>query len=229
MLKLGLMGLLDARRRARGLTGDKTLKADAQETFRQVYAEGAWVVEEGQESRSGTGSSAKATAGIADAIGVAMRELGCASLVDVGCGDWNWMRLQAFDYDYTGVDIVPEVIARNSEAYSRANVRFAVCNAIEEPPPKADMAVCREVLFHLSFDDAKAVIANIAKSARYLCATTDADLWFNSDIRTGDFRMLNLMRAPLNLPEPIGLIPDTAVAPGRFLGVWRLDQLDQSA
>jgi hypothetical protein len=48
---------------------------------------------------------------------------------------------------------------------------------------------------------------------------------FNSDIRTGDFRMLNLRRRPFGLPPPLLSVPDDRVTPCRTLGVWRTDAI----
>lgn len=219
LLKTGTIGLLDRRRKRNGFMTSDYIRADAADTFRQSYASGGWVHGDGQESRSGVGSEVSATEGLLDRIEAAMTLLGCRFLVDVGCGDWNWMKRRAFCFDYTGVDIVPEVIAEN-QRYARENVRFVVCNAIKECPPRADFALCREVLFHLSFSDTNRLIANVKRSARYFCATTDLDIWFNSDIRTGDFRQINLLRAPFNFPDPVCLIPDRALLAGRYLGVW---------
>jgi hypothetical protein len=220
MHQTGTIGLLDRRRRQRGFknTAD-SLFADAESTFKETYSNGGWVLYKGQESTSGVGSSLAATRGIFEAVQSVMAELEANSLVDVGCGDWNWMRQQNITVDYTGIDIVPEVIAQNRK-YARSNVRFEISNAIDQPPPRADMALAREVIFHLSFSDGRAMLKNLATSADYVCATTDVDVRFNSDIRTGDFRPLNLMIKPFNLPRPIALINDSAVSQGRFLAVW---------
>jgi 2-polyprenyl-3-methyl-5-hydroxy-6-metoxy-1,4-benzoquinol methylase len=150
--------------------------------------------------------------------------IGCQSLVDVGCGDWNWFSQAAFDFDYTGIDVVPDVIEANRR-HERAGVRFAVVNAIEEPIPTADFALCREVLFHLSFAHARAVVANVKRAARYFAATTDLDLWFNSDIQTGDFRRINLLRRPYRFPPPLCLVDDSRLVPGRRLAVWETASL----
>lgn len=219
MLKTGTVGILDRRRRRWGINTADFLLADAESTFRNTYSHGGWVHHEGQESASGLGSSVEATRGLFDAIQTVMATIGASSLVDVGCGDWNWMRHQTIEVDYTGVDIVPEVISDNQK-HASANVRFEVLDAIIETVPKADLALAREVIFHLSFRDAKSMLSNLAASADYICATTDTDVWFNSDIRTGDFRRLNLLKSPFNLPRPIALIGDKAVSQGRFLAVW---------
>jgi hypothetical protein len=50
--------------------------------------------------------------------------------------------------------------------YERSGVRFAVVDAIRGPIPEADFALCREMLFHLSFAHGRAVIDNVKRSAR---------------------------------------------------------------
>lgn len=58
-------------------------------------------------------------------------------------------------------------------------------------------------------------------SSRWLIATTDQSIWFNSDIETGDFRNINLERTPYNLPRAHEYIRDNSAFPGRVLGIWR--------
>jgi len=193
--RAGLTGLLRRRQAARGFQVGRYICDDAAETFRATYRSGGWVHGEEQESGSGIGSSAAVTTGLVERINAALRHVAAESLVDVGCGDWNWMKRSKLDVAYTGIDVVPEVIEEN-QWYARAGVSFAVCEAIEGPIPPADAALCREVLFHLSFADARAVVKNIMAAARYLVATTDLDIWCNSDNQKGDFRRLNLLRRP---------------------------------
>lgn len=220
----GLTRLLRRRQAARGFNVGRYIRQDAAETFRANYQTGGWVHGDGQESRSGIGSSAAVTAGLLERIRAVMKHLRAESLVDVGCGDWNWMKWGELDFAYTGVDVVPELIAENQQ-HARPGVSFALCNAIEGPIPSADVALCREVLFHLSFADARAVVAHIKKTARFLLATTDLDIGINSDIQTGDFRRINLLRRPFGFPTPLGLVPDRGLVPARYLGVWETASL----
>jgi 2-polyprenyl-3-methyl-5-hydroxy-6-metoxy-1,4-benzoquinol methylase len=220
----GLTRLVHRRRAARGFHTERYLRDNAAETFRANYQIGGWVHSEGQESRSGIGSSAAVTTGLIERIGAIMKHLGAQSLVDVGCGDWNWMKRGRLDFAYTGIDVVPEVIEENQQ-HARPGVRFTVCNAIEGPIPTADVALCREVLFHLSFADARAVVKNIKAAAHFLLATTDLDIWFNSDIQTGDFRRINLLRRPFRFPTPLGLVPDRGLIRARYLAVWETASL----
>lgn len=219
-LKLGAGGLLRRRRRGHGLVTSHLDPSTIVDRFREAYRSSAWVSSESQLSRSGLGSETSATRTIVEALPELLVRLECMTLLDVGCGDWNWMREVRLPCAYVGVDIVPDVIEANRR-YERAGIAFEVCDAIKGRLPKADVVLCREVLFHLSFRDGLAALANIRASAEWLLATSDSAIWFNSDIATGDFRRINLEHAPYRLPRPRAVISDESVCRGRVLALWK--------
>lgn len=218
-LKLGAGSLLRRRRRQHGLVTAHLDPATAVDRFREAYGSRAWVTGDGQLSLSGLGSEASATRSVVEALPALLVRLGCETLLDVGCGDWNWMREVHLPCDYVGVDIVPEVIEANRR-YEGVGVGFQVADAIEGPLPRADVVLCREVLFHLSFSDGMAALANIRGAGRWLLATSDTEIWFNSDVATGDYRRINLERTPYRLPRPRAVISDESVCRGRVLALW---------
>jgi SAM-dependent methyltransferase len=216
--KLGRPDFLDAWRQRRGGKIDHFKQSGVSERFASIYRSGVWKHRAGQQSASGFASELASTGAARAELPSLLAALGCRRLRDVGCGDWNWMRHVRLECDYLGIDIVPSVIQANA-AFKRPGVDFRTLDAISEPLPEADVALCRDVLFHLSFADAQAVLTNIRRSARWLVATTDA-MWFNSDIRSGDFRVVNLCRRPYRLPEPQRYIIDDQVFPRRRLAAW---------
>jgi len=128
--------------------------------------------------------------------------------------------------DYIGLDIVPELISHNTERYARPGRSFHLIDATTCFLPAADAILCREMLFHLSFEDIGRVIANVKCSgARFLVATNDEGLSLNADILSGDFRLLNLKKAPFFFPEPLTAMPDNRVSPDRTLSVWDVSSL----
>ena len=185
----------------------------------KAYGSRAWVSNRGQHSLSGLGSELAATRTVVEGLPELLAAVGCTRLLDIGCGDWNWMREVRLPCDYIGIDIVPEVIEANRR-YERGGVEFLVLDAIEGPLPTADVVLCREVLFHLSFQDGKTVLANIRTAGKWLLATSDTRIWFSSDVATGDFRRINLERAPYRLPRPRAVINDESVCRGRVLALW---------
>jgi hypothetical protein len=131
--------------------------------------------------------------------------------------------------DYIGLDVVDTVIKRNITQFERPGRAFVLADATVDELPEADIVLCREILFHLSFDDMRKLLLNIlSKDRRYFIATSDRQTLFNSDIPTGDYRLLNLEARPLRFPPPIRLIEDSAVSPRRIVGVWDMDHLKKA-
>lgn len=70
-------------------------------------------------SVSGLGSEDRATAGIREALPGLLRRLGARSLLDARCGDAGWIGSVKLEVDYTGIDIVPSLIAANMARVAR--------------------------------------------------------------------------------------------------------------
>ena len=175
---------------------------------------------------SGAGSSLEATAALRQALPSLLNELNAKTLLDVGCGDFFWMQHVAIEQNYVGIDVVDSVIAMNTKLSARPGREFLTRDATADELPDADVVLCREVLFHLSFNDIRKVLRNVlSKKRSYLLATTDRRTVFNSDIPTGDFRILNLEAWPLKFPPPDRMIDDCAVSSRRVIGVWDAKRL----
>lgn len=204
------------RRRQEHMVGDS--RADR---FSAIYEKEVWSFGRSDIPLSGTGSSLDATVNLRSALPDLVRRLNVGTLVDVGCGDYNWMSRIDLPCDYVGIDIVPWLIERNSEKYGSDKVRFLTGDVVAEPPPKGDLLLCREVLFHLSLEDGIAALRNmVASGCSYLLFTTDHATVFNAEIESGDFRLVNLERSPYRLPPPQDKIEDDVISKGRFIGVW---------
>lgn len=190
--------------------------------FTQIYQKNLWF--RNRESKSGAGSTLQATENVRSQLPLLLKKLGAENLVDLGCGDFNWMKQIDLPCHYIGLDIVPMVVEENTKQYGGETREFRQHDAISDPlPPESDAILCREVLFHLSFSDTEKVMQNILKSsARYLIATTCQALKENHDIRTGDFRNINLMLPPFCLPTPMDSVQDDAVNKDTVLAVWAL-------
>ena len=194
--------------------------------FNNIYKKGIW---DGKgQSRSGAGSTLEATKNIRKALPVILNEMKAKSIVDLGCGDFYWMKKVSLPCKYIGLDIVEEVIEENKQQYANKTRSFQHHNAVEDSLPEtSDVVLCREVLFHLSFDDCLKLIKNVSDSnARYFLATTSQMLKENRDIRTGEFRNINLTEAPFNFPAPEKCIKDSEnVSKDRFLCVWKVKDI----
>jgi hypothetical protein len=223
------LGLSSAHRRLRKLRGQNVehlYQRTLASRFTAVYRNRVWLNERQTGSLSGLGSELARTESIRRSLPGLLRSLGTEVLLDVGCGDFTWMKELSLDCRYIGIDVVPHLIEENTRRYASPARSFRALDATLAPIPRADTVLCREVLFHLSFPDIRRLIGSIARSgARHLIATTDRSVQLNAEITSGDFRRLNLMRAPCRFPEPLLSLADNGVCEDRALGVWRVADL----
>lgn len=209
---------------ARGLPGESV-----ERRFERIYRMNLW---RGEESRSGPGSSLEETAVIRAELPRLVRELDARVLLDIPCGDFFWMRQVLTELDletYIGADVVANVIEENNRRYGSPRCTFVRLDLCSDLLPRADLVVVRDVLDHLSFADIRLALSNlVASGSTYLLATTYPVRPDNTDIRSGDWRPLNLEAAPLSLPAPLELINEQSAKPGypdKSLGLWRISDL----
>jgi hypothetical protein len=186
-------------------------------------ATGQWLYDLNQESISGPGSTVSYTEGFRPQLENFLRQCGCKSLLDAPCGDFNWMRLVQLPQGarYFGGDIVAQIIDRNRASFGNSDRLFFEINLTNEPLPDADVWLCRDCLFHLSYDHIFQVLRNSLRSRiDYYLLTSHLNAE-NSDAVTGSFRELNLLSPPFNLPTPrIRMNDSVSGFPARYVGVW---------
>ena len=211
-----------------------------EETFGQIYATNSW---KSEESVSGQGSTLEATAAIRKVLPHIFKAYDIRSILDIPCGDFAWwnemgindlitgedvMRKPDKWFDYTGADIVPELIRKNREKFS--GQKFLELDLVTGTLPKVDLVFCRDCLGHLSNANVRLAVKNIkASGAKYLMATTFTDpKWsLDMDILDGEWRPINMMKgAGYALGEPILLINEGFTKNMEYhdksLGLWKL-------
>ena len=201
----------------------------AEERFRHIYESNHW---DEAESVSGPGSTMEETEPIRSELPALLGELGATSLLDLPCGDFHWMQhTNLAGIDYIGGDLVGELIERNQEQYKRNGVSFRKLDLVHDKLPQVDAVLCRDCLVHLSFADAHAALANVARSgAKWLLTTSFSSIKRNDDIVTGQWRPLNLMLPPFNLPKSAKRIAENCTETeftDKLLGVWPIADLTQ--
>jgi SAM-dependent methyltransferase len=218
--------LIMKRRIARQQDIDHLFTTGRKQVFDQIYTRGVWLEHSDRRTRSGSGSELDATKQVRHQLPGLLTSLGARSLLDVGCGDFTWMQHVDLGVEYIGIDIVQSVISANQNTFASPARHFYCIDAVGDPLPPADVVLCREILFHLSLADIKRLVNNVKRSgAQYLIATSDNCTAFNANIRTGDYRPLNLQRRPFHFPRPRVWLQDEAVLAGRGLGAWALDEI----
>jgi len=200
------------------------------------------------ESRSGPGSTLDETKLLREKIKSLVQELEIKSVVDIPCGDFNWMKeIVNIFQSYTGGDIVDEAINNNNTNYSNSKTKFVVFDLINDNIPDADLLIVRDVIGHLPLEDGKKIINNILKSnCRYFLSTTwakknDNGEWENcksgqidrenEGVEYGRFYPVNLMAYPFNFPKASMYLEEDVVVDGfengnrKVLALWDLDEI----
>ena len=200
-----------------------------EERFTRIYQTNLWF---DSESRSGTGSSLDATAQLRASLPPLLRSLNARRLLDVPCGDFNWMRhVDLSGIEYIGGDIVESLIEANRERYESPARSFKKVDVTRGPLPHADAILCRDCLVHLSFGNISAAFRTMKESgAEYLLTTTFLDRRVNKDVVDGDWRPLNVEQSPFLLPAPHSVIMEECAEEGgayadKALAVWRVSDL----
>ena len=201
----------------------------AEERFRHIYDTNHW---DEAESVSGPGSTMEETEPIRRELPALLGELGATSLLDLPCGDFHWMQhTDLAGIDYIGGDLVCELIERNQAKHARDGVEFRKIDLVNDTLPAVDVILCRDCLVHLSFADAHAALANVALSgAKWLLTTSFPRVTRNDDIVTGQWRPINLMLSPFNLPESKKVITENCTETefaDKTLSLWAVESLKQ--
>lgn len=185
----------------------------------------------GNESISGPGSSIYETTYIRMQLPRIFHDYAIKILLDLPCGDFNWMRLvdlSALD-QYIGSDIVATLVEKNQKQYGNERITFSQKDIVYDALPTADLLLCRDCFVHLPFDLIFQALANIKKAGiPYILITTFPAQDANTDIHSiGQWRALNFQKTPFNFPPPIECIAEhyCASRKDKSLGLWRVADL----
>ena len=195
--------------------------ATRKERFSAIYSERIW---QNPETASGFGSTLAATADLRAGLRqlIAAEEVGC--ILDAPCGDYNWQGELAFEGDYLGLDIVPDLIARNSLEHGSPRKRFAVADLVEDELPGAELVLCRDCLNHLPLADADRGLANLEHAAQRFLLVTHYPACTSNVEQEASFRYrpLNLTLPPFSLRQPDEIIDESAFEAGKQVAIWRI-------
>lgn len=199
--------------------------------FTEYYNNNSW---NGKESLSGPGSDYEQTKYLIPELQILLKDLNIESMLDVPCGDFNWMRRVNLDgIRYTGGDIVDKIININNKKFGSKNISFQSIDVVNDSLPKVDLIMVRDCFVHLPNDDIMSAINNIIDSkSRYLLTTNF--MWrypeANKDIEVGGWRRLNLQSKPFNFPFPKQVIIEGNVQSydrDKTMSLWEIKDLQR--
>jgi SAM-dependent methyltransferase len=193
--------------------------------FMRIHATNYW---RSPETLSGVGSELGRTVQVRTWLPALLQQLQVRSLLDAGCGDFNWMQhVDLEGVHYTGVDLVPALVEQLQQLHGGPGREFYQADICTDWMPQADLVLCRTVLFHLCHEHALQALRNLQTRGAWLLATTYPDWPANDDITDGDWRRVNLCRPPYDLPAPEALYPEDQPRwegdpHAGSMGLWRL-------
>ena len=177
--------------------------------MQQIYRDKLWG-DNGAEFYSGQGSHhPELVDPYIEAVTTFLKSFAMPIVVcDLGCGDFNVGReLVRYTQKYIAVDIVPELIAFNTNKFNHSNLEFHCLDITEADLPQADCAILRHVVQHLSNAEVKKIVKKLY-DFKYVILTEHfpiGEFQPNEDIISGQgIRLkkqsgLDLLEAPFHL------------------------------
>jgi SAM-dependent methyltransferase len=204
---------------------------DLRQRFLRIHEANLWGA---ATSTSGLGSEMDATAAMRAGLPPLLRGLGITSLLDAPCGDGGWIATADLGVAVTGVDIVPDLVARLQARVAQEEIAgsYHIADITRDALPRCDAILCRDCLVHLSFANIARAIANFRRTgATWLLTTTFPEWQSNRDCEDGDWRALNFQRPPFAWGPPAELLNEECREAGggwrdKSLGVWRLADVE---
>lgn len=162
--------------------------------------------QEKSESLSGPGSHLANATDTVVFLSEIIKKYKIQTILDLGCGDWNWMKKIHFDnIKYEGWDCDEEMINKNIKNYSNDLITFKVQDIVTKEIPRVDLIICRDVLFHMDKEIGLDLVKKIKKSCNYFLSTSFLNNTKNKNIvkytnfDDWGFYEINLNIEPFNL------------------------------
>ncbi|MFV9552281.1 class I SAM-dependent methyltransferase [Algibacter sp. PT7-4] len=130
------------------------------------------------------------------------------TVCDLGCGDFNiGKHLTKHTKQYYAIDIVEKLINRNKKLYNQNNLKFYCLDISKDKLPSADCIILRQVLQHLSNNEIKNIIKQMAVYKYIILTehiptgvfTANKDIISGQGIRLKQNSGVNLLTPPFNL------------------------------
>lgn len=209
----------------------KYIKNITESIFNKMYINNIWS-KSLKETKSGSGSSITNTQEIRKELPLLFENLNIKSILDAGCGDFNWFKeINLKNINYMGVDIVNDIIIENKNLYETKNIKFYQKDIITEDLPCVDLIICRDCLVLFSDSNIKQTLRNFKKSgSKYLLITNFLYKRQNVNIETGSWRPINFTEEPYVFSLPLKNINEKCTeANNQFndksLSLWNLSEI----
>lgn len=178
---------------------------------------------------SGLGSTYENTKEIRECLPLIIEEKQIKSICDAPCGDCAWIKhIDLSMVDYVGIDLVDFVLDEAIRNIPKGI--FMLADLAKCKIPKVDLIICRDFLYHVSFEIGTKVIQNFKESgSTYLLSSS---FWCKKNENISpfgpyeetpgySFRPINLQLPPYSLG--IAEFAFKEFNNARWMGIWRLN------
>ena len=145
------------------------------------------------------------TKNIIDNLDLFIKKNNIQSMLDMPCGDFSWMQdliKKNNSINYTGYDIVEDIISYNNKKYSKNNVSFFCKDIINEKNfDNFDLIFIRDFFIHIDNASINTLLKNIKNSKVRFLACSNNNNEFNKDVVVGQHRNVNLIIKPFYMKE----------------------------
>ena len=143
--------------------------------FENIYKNKIWNNGDSKIPLSGPVSSIENTIECSQLLNNLIYNNNCKSVLDLGCGDLNWISKTIFFNDssikYTGIDVVESLITLHLKTYPE---KLFLCKDITTYNLiiYSDIIIIRDVIFHLKNKEILSIFDNIKNKFKYLLITS---------------------------------------------------------
>lgn len=164
--------------------------------FNDIYRTRHW------GNGSGPGSSVKNTTRYRWFIQNFLISNNIKSVVDIGCGDWQFSRhIDWKGVHYLGLD-VSDVVLANTKNFAGEGIEFREIDAVHDELPTADLVIIKDVLQHWNNQDVLKFLPKLNNFRTALITNgfpPERRHALNKNIKTGQQRPIDLGRPPFNV------------------------------
>ena len=146
------------------------------------------------------------TKNIIDNLDFFIKKNNIKSILDMPCGDFSWMQdlIKKNNYiNYTGYDIVEDIIFYNNKKYSKNNISFFCKDIVNETNfNNFDLVFIRDFFIHIDYVSINKILDNIKRSkVKFIACSNNNNAINNKDIAVGQHRKINLTIEPFYMNE----------------------------
>ena len=183
--------------------GSSSLKEPKDDLTEQVFTKIHQNKQWGEQHPCGSGSAPENTKLYRLFLQNFLIEQKIKSVVDIGCGDWQSLKLLDWDnIQYIGYDVIKEIVDKNNGDLSTHLIKFIHGNPLHVNLPKADLLLCKDVLQHWPSEHILLLLDQIDQY-KHCIFINDVDPVTlssnNENISLGGYRYLDPTKSPFNL------------------------------